>query len=401
MKLLMLGWELPPHNSGGLGVACYQMAKALHKRGVEIDFVLPGDGDYSAIDFMKVHKINAKTEPKAKCIIRKNLSSFDPYTNDTNTVQKIHQQYISYIEDLLSKNNYDAIHAHDWLTMQAGVRAKEISGKPLIVQVHATEFDRAGGGLGNPLIHEIEEQGLMMADRIIAVSKLTKNLIVKNYNIPPDKIEVIHNAVSRDELEKHPITNDNYRYLQFMRSQGYMIVANVGRLTIQKGLPFLLEAAQKALAMYPKMIFVLAGDGEQRNELFELAASYGIVDKVVFTGFVRGSQWREIFAEADVFVMSSVSEPFGLTALEAAAHGNALIVTKQSGVAERLRNILLYDFWDTNRLADELINLAISPALLETLQNEAANEFNKYSWEEAAELFEREYARAVHGGIYA
>jgi glycosyltransferase involved in cell wall biosynthesis len=397
----MLGWELPPHNSGGLGVACYQMAKALHKRGVEIDFLLPSDGDYSEIKFMKVHNINAKTVAKIKRKTRKKTVAVNPYTNDTNIVQKIHRQYISYLEDLLKNNDYDAIHAHDWLTMRAGVHAKMLSGKPLIVQVHATEFDRAGGGRGDPLIHEIEEQGLLMADRIIAVSKMTKDLIVKHYHIPADKIEVIHNAVSRDELEKHPITNDNYQYLQFMKSQGYMIVANIGRLTIQKGLPFLMEAAQKALAMYPKMIFVIAGDGEQRDELFEMVAGYGIVDKVIFTGFVRGSKWREIFVEADVFVMSSVSEPFGLTALEAAAHNDALIITKQSGVSERLRNILLYDFWDTNRLADELVNLAISPALLGTLQTEAAREFDNYSWEEAAGLFEREYARAARGGAYA
>jgi glycosyltransferase involved in cell wall biosynthesis len=394
----MLGWELPPHNSGGLGVACYQMAKALNRRGVEIDFVLPSEQDYSEIDFMTVHAV------KNRRIVTESISEtqvtnpLNPYSDDTDSIVKIQKNYIGYIEKLLSDNDYDAIHAHDWLTMEAGVRAKRISGKPLIVQVHATEFDRSGGGRGNQLIHDIEEQGLLMADRIIAVSQLTKDLIVREYGIPADKIEVIHNAVDRSELEKIPPTAEHYNYLRFMREQGYMIIGTIGRLTLQKGLTFLLEAARKALTIYPKMIFVIAGNGEQRDELLELTAAYGIVENVVFTGFVRGCQWRELFSESDVFVMSSISEPFGLTALEAAAHEDALILTKQSGVSERLRNIYLYDFWDTDRLADQLVNLAISPALLTTMQTEAAIEFDKYSWTEAAEFFERAYRRVSNAG---
>lgn len=397
----MLGWELPPYNSGGLGVACYQMAKALNNRGIEIDFVLPSNEDYSEIDFMKVHAVKIGKKSSLQRKIFKGNSHINPYTSDHRLVRRAQESYIEYIEKLLEDNSYDAIHAHDWLTMEVGVRAKEISGKPLIVQVHATEFDRAGGGHGNPLIHEIEEQGLLMADRIIAVSQLTKNMIVKNYHIPADKIEVIHNSIDIAELEKTTIKDEHYDYLRFMKNRGYKVVSTLGRLTVQKGLAFFLEAAKKTIDLYPKVLFMVAGDGEQRDELLELTAKYGVVDKVIFTGFVRGAQMRELYAITDIFVMSSVSEPFGLTALEAAAHHDSLILTKTSGVAERLRNVLLYDFWDTNKLADDIVNLAISPALLSTMKEAARNEFSNYSWDSAAELFEREYSRVMRGAAYA
>ena len=394
----MLGWELPPHNSGGLGVACFHMAKALSQKGVDIDFVLPSDQSYSEIDFMKVHavpslgpvKISKKTE-KVSTLLQGLLN---PYTGDYDAISEVQEKYVDYIERIVSENHYDAIHAHDWLTMEAGMRAKEMTGAPLIVQVHATEFDRSGGGDGNPLIHEIEYNGLMMADRIVAVSNLTKDLIVKKYQIPVEKIEVVHNAISREELEKTPIEGDNYRYLDLMRAQGYMVVSALTRFTIQKGLTYLLKGFKKALAIYPKMILVLAGDGEQRNELLELAASLGISENVVFTGFVRGTQNREVYAMSDVFVMSSVSEPFGLTALEAAAHDTALILTKQSGVAEQIRNTLTYDFWDINRLADDLVNVALSPALQSSLRRNVGQEYLKYNWGHAAEKFMREYSSA-------
>ncbi|MCL1929789.1 glycosyltransferase family 4 protein [Candidatus Saccharibacteria bacterium] len=398
----MLGWELPPHNSGGLGVACFHMAKALSHKGVDIDFVLPSGQDYSEIDFMKVHAVPSLKKTKTIKTLNKRCMTdspeLDPYTGDYHKIRSVQENYIDYIERLVTTNHYEAIHAHDWLTMEAGIRAKEVSGIPLVVQVHATEFDRAGGGDGNPLIHDIEYQGLMMADRIIAVSKLTKDLIVKKYSIPSDKIEVVHNALAREELEKVEVEGDNYRYLDFMRERGYMIVTIGGtRHTIQKGLTFLLEGFKKALDIYPKMILVMSGDGEQRDELLERTASLGITENVVFTGFVRGAKWRELYMQGDVFVMSSVSEPFGLTALEAAAHNTALVLTKQSGVAEQINSVLKYDFWDTDRLADDLVNLALSPALQDSLKENVAGEYIKYNWGHAADKFMRQYTSASHG----
>lgn len=373
----MLGWELPPHNSGGLGVACFYMARALAQEGVEIDFILPSSEDYSSIDFMNIH--NVKTGKTLK------KSQKTAYSNNTAEIQVQQNEIAKKMKELASQNDYDAIHCHDWLTMEAGIEAKKILQKPLIAHIHATEFDRAGGGRGNTLIHEIEEQGLLMADKIIAVSKFTKDLIVKEYKIPSDKIEVIHNSLDLASISDISLDDLNYKYLELMQSRGYKIVTTIGRLTVQKGLNFFIEAAEKALKIDPKLLFVLGGDGEQRDELIELAAAKNISENVIFTGFIRGSQWRELYNVADIFVMSSVSEPFGLTALEAAAHNNAIILTKQTGVSERLKSVMLYDFWDTDKLADEITNIAKSPALHDELAENAGIEFDKFSWKNAAE----------------
>lgn len=278
------------------------------------------------------------------------------------------------------------------------MRAKELTDRPLIAHVHATEFDRSGGNYGNPVIHEIEQQGLLMADRIIAVSDITKSIIVHRYNIPANKVEVVHNALDPEDLARHTYDFATYAYLEDMKYHGYTVVATVTRFTLQKGLTYLLQAAAKASQKEEKLLFLLAGDGEQRNELLRLSAELGIADKVFFTGFVRGKQWRDAFNVADVFVMSSVSEPFGLTALEAAHHDVAVVLTKQSGVGEVLRNTFFYDFWDTDRLADQLVALANSTALKRTLAQNVKQEYAKISWHNVAatcmELY-RSLARKV------
>lgn len=373
----MLGWELPPYNSGGLGVACFHMAKALSEAGADIDFVLPASApEHEGVDFMKVSKVSSlSSSPK---------QIPNAYENQNiDAIRSIQKKYISHVVDKISRDRPDVIHAHDWLTIEAGMAAKQLSHVPLVVHVHATEYDRAGGKNGNPIIHEIEQAGLLMADKIIAVSQLTKNLIVKHYGIPADKVEVIHNSI--DQASHEVITySDHYAYLQDMRKEGYVIVSTLGRLTIQKGLAHFLRAAARASHLYDKFLFVIAGDGEQRDELIRLSADYGIADKVLFTGFVRGEAWRQLYAVTDIFVMSSVSEPFGLTALEAAAHDTAVIITKQSGASEVLRNILRYDYWDEIKLADQLINIAVSPALQHDLGQGAYDEFRKMSWSTVA-----------------
>jgi len=282
-------------------------------------------------------------------------------------------------------NHYDAIHAHDWLTMEAGMIAKQMTGAPLVVHVHATEFDRAGSSFGNPLVHEIEQQGLLMADRIIAVSQITKNIIVHRYGIPAEDIEVVHNAIDAEELDGHLYDETTFKYLESLRNDGYTVAATITRFTVQKGLQHFMRAAARACEKYDRLVFLLAGDGEQRDELLRLSADLGIADKVFFTGFVRGKQWRDAFTVADIFVMSSVSEPFGLTALEAAYHDNALIITKQSGVGEVLNNVLRYDFWDIDRLADQLVSLANSKPLMDTLKENAETEYRRISWHSVAE----------------
>ena len=377
MKLLMLGWEFPPHNSGGLGVACYHMSKALAAHGHQIDFVLPYTAKHSEVSWMKIHHVT-KLKPQSFA------SNMLAYTQSVEEIRDLQISYISFVEQMVKKDRPDVIHAHDWLTIEAGMRAKEVSGMPLVVHVHATEYDRSGSEYGNPMIHDIEYAGMMMADRIIAVSQLTKSLIVQKYGIPASKIEVIHNAIDAGELYDYVYDNSTYSYLESLRAEGYTVVATITRFTVQKGLTHLLNAFAKALTRYDKLVLVLAGDGELRDELLEQAADLGVADKVILTGFIRGKQWRDAYQLADIFVMSSVSEPFGITALEAAHHDNALIITKQSGVSEVLPSSMRYDFWDTDKLADQLIGIALSPALSSSLKQNVKHEYARLSWQDVA-----------------
>lgn len=409
MKILMLGWELPPHNSGGLGVACFHLSKALASQGTSIDFVVPYSAKHEEIDFMTVHNAT-NLSPLHKFGMGAYDSQFfidtvNPtvdHKNDPRTIREIQQQYGRFVEDFAQNNDFDAIHAHDWLTMEAGIRAKELTDKPLIVHVHATEFDRAGGNPGNPVVHEIEYQGLLMADRIIAVSAITKQIIVDKYGIPEEKVEVVYNAIDPQSFDSsYEYDQRTYRYLEGLRSEGYTIISAVTRLTIQKGLANLVRAMAKAVEKYDRLALLLAGDGEQRDELIRLAADLGISDKVFFTGFVRGKQWRDAYSVSDVFVLSSISEPFGLTALEAAHHDNALIVTNQSGVGEVLQSIFRYDFWDTSRLADQLVGIATSESLKDSLRINVAREYSRISWHDIACQCVNMYAKFQPVGAFA
>lgn len=395
----MLGWELPPHNSGGLGVACFHMSKALAIEGADIDFVVPYRAQHPGTEFMKVYaaapldplhrygSMGAYDSASAKQV---GPADTDDGLSDIRGVQR---RYVEFVEQHLKTTVPDTIHAHDWLTMEAGMRAKELTGAPLIVHVHATEFDRSGETFGNPLVHDIEYQGLMMADRIIAVSNITKNMIVHRYGIPAEKIEVVYNALDTSELASYEYDKRTYKYLEALKEEGYTVVVTVTRFTVQKGLTHFIRAAARASKKYHKLVFLLAGDGEQREELIRLSAELGIADKVFFTGFVRGKQWRDAYNVADIFVMSSVSEPFGLTALEAAHYNAALIITRQSGVGEILHNIFKYDFWDVDALADQIIGIATSSALAENLRENVRHEYAKISWADAAKKCMEIYGR--------
>lgn len=390
MNILMLGWELPPHNSGGLGVACYHLSKALALQGASIDFVLPYTAEHPDTEFMRIHGAT-KLSPLERYGLNAYDSNMAPekdeevVNEDLKDIRSVQRHYTRYVERLIKDMTPDAIHAHDWLTMEAGVRAKQLTNAPLIVHVHATEFDRAGAKDGNPLVHEIEYQGLMMADRIIAVSNITKGIIVSKYGIPADKIDVVHNAIDVKSFEDgYEYDMRTYAYLEALKDEGYTIVSAVTRLTVQKGLFHLVRGFAKATHKYDKLALLLAGDGEQRDELIELAAELGVADKVFFSGFVRGKQWRDAYSVADIFVLSSVSEPFGLTALEAAHHDNALIITRQSGVGEILHSIFRYDFWDEQQLADQIIGIATSRALRKTLRENIMNEYSRFSWTDVA-----------------
>ena len=400
----MLGWELPPHNSGGLGVACYHMSKALALAGAKIDFVVPYTAAHPGIDFMTIHSASPLTPLEryglgaydSKTVITGDLTKAD--MNNLKDMRGVQKRYVQFVEQFVETSVPDAIHAHDWLTMEAGMRAKELTNAPLIVHVHATEFDRSGTDGGNPLVHEIEYQGLMMADRIIAVSNITKSIIMQKYGISEDKIEVVHNALDPSSFDDGYLYDfRTYRYLEALKQEGYTIVSTVTRFTIQKGLAHFIRAAARASQKYDKFAFLMAGDGEQRDELIALAAELGIADKVFFTGFVRGKQWRDAYSVSDIFVMSSVSEPFGLTALEAAHHDNALIITRQSGVGEVLNSIFRYDFWDVDVLADQMVGIATSSSLKDALRKNVMNEYDRISWSDVANDCLRIYANTTQG----
>ena len=392
----MLGWELPPHNSGGLGVACLNLSRALAHDGASIDFVVPYTAPHEEIDFMNVLSA-CKVDP----LFRYGAGAYDskyvdkslvPEGDKKVSIRDIQHDYCKFVNDYLMEYKPDVVHAHDWLTFEAGVLAKKNYGIPLVAHVHATEYDRSGMHTGNKLIHEIEREGLLYADKIIAVSKATKDIIVEKYQIPADKIDVVYNALDEKFVKSaYAYDSDDYKYLDAMKKLGYTIVSTVGRFTVQKGLSNMMKAAARALSKNPKLIFVFAGDGEEKSELLELSAKYRISSNVVFTGFVRGKQLRDIYQISDIFVMSSISEPFGLTALEAAHHGDVLILTKQSGVAEVIRSAMRYDFWDTEKLADEIIAITESKALKKTLKNGIEQEYRKISWNDIAKKVEKVY----------
>ncbi len=393
---MMLGWELPPQNSGGLGVACLQMAKALAASGADIDFVLPYRTK-QRYDFMRV--VSAQPTNVASISTINAYDSYKYILEDgsefiINAIDQ-HQAYESAVAKMVDALEFDVIHAHDWLTFKAALRAKVQSGKRLIVHMHSTERDRAGGKYGNPLVHEIESNALLIADQIIAVSQRVKDMIVSDYNIPADKIEVVHNSIDTDYLE--PLDSDNtYKYLTRLKDRGWNVVINVGRLTIQKGLPHFLRAAAKVLDRQPHTMFLLVGSGEQRDELLELAAELGIADKVLFAGFARGKRWRDAYAIADLFVMPSISEPFGLTPLEAVAYGTPVLISKQSGVSEVLRNCLKVDFWDEDEMANQITSSLGNKTILEELHNNACRELKQLNWSSAADKLMKIYA--VHAG---
>lgn len=401
MKVLMLGWELPPHNSGGLGVACYQLCKALSKKGADIEFVLPYTAKHDA-EFMRINSAHPQdVEQVLKAGIAYDSFKYVKSNGDTEWVDLFGQSaiYERSVERIVQLAEFDVIHAHDWLTCRAALRAKEITGKPFILHIHSIESDRAGKHHGgNPVVREIEYLAMMLADRVIAISEHTKKAIIREYDIPAEKIEVVHNSFDTEGVQALD-ANNTYRYLERMKQHGYRVVVNVGRITIQKGLPNLLRAAKEVVARAPKTIFLFVGSGEQERELLELAAQLGIGRNVVFTGFQRGKAWRDAYAIGDLFVMPSVSEPFGLTPFEAIGYGTPALISKQSGIAEVLHNCLKVDFWDVNEMANQIVSVVQNDALRDELHSNSLKEYDRLSWDNAAnrlfELYERHTSKAV------
>lgn len=392
----MLGWELPPHNSGGLGIACYQLCKALSVQNVDIEFILPYAADHG-IDFMEITAANQQKAAGWK-------QAGNPYDSKNyarNGGDDLHFQQRLYEESvvrLIDEREFDIVHAHDWLTFRAALRVKERRGCPIVLHVHSVESDRSGGRHGgNPVVEDIESMSLHLADKIIAVSRHTKQAIVRDYGIPADKIEVIHNSIG--EIDRSVLGSDNaYHYLTLMKELGWKVVVNVGRLTVQKGLPNLLKAAQQVVAREPKTLFLFVGNGEQYHELIEQSAELGIGANVLFADFQRGKKWRDAFAIGDLFVMPSVSEPFGLTPLEAVGYGTPVLISKQSGVSEVLKNALKVDYWDVDEMANKILAVLRDDVLRDELWQNAYREYQKLSWQDAGrkvrELYDKHLTEA-------
>jgi glycosyltransferase involved in cell wall biosynthesis len=379
-------------------MACFQLCKALSRRDIDIEFILPYSADHG-IDFMSV----TAAQPVGVTDVQRSGVAYDSYKykfeDGSEAWLTIHDQQALYEEAvvrLAAKKEFDIVHAHDWLTFRAAMRLKAARNCPIILHVHSVESDRAGGNRGNPLVHEIEGLAMHLADRVIAISEHTKAKIMEDYGLPADKIEVVHNSIDPSIIAPLDDTSA-YRYLEAMKARGYRVVVNVGRLTIQKGLPQLLRAAKAVVERAPKTLFLIVGSGEQYYELIDQAAALGIGANVLFADFQRGKNLRDAFAIGDLFVMPSVSEPFGLTPLEAIGYGTPALISKQSGVSEILHNVLKVDHWDIDELANQITAVVQNDALRDTLWQNAYQEYERMSWDGASAQIHDMYHRHLAG----
>lgn len=391
IKVLMFGWEFPPFNSGGLGTACFGLARALSAHQVELIFVLPKkiDVKYGKFKIKFAERGVRLTIKPVDCLLKPYLSSNEynqEWSKSSNGIygkslfDEINRYGIN-ARVLAKEYTFDIIHAHDWMSFIAGIEAKRISGKPFIVHIHSTEIDRTGGANVNPEIFNIEKEGMEKADVVIAVSGLTKDILVNSYGIAPEKIHVVHNGI--DIYDYPPIDADDTTIIKLKQS-GCRIVLFVGRITLQKGPDYFLKAAKKVLRFYSNVYFVITGSGDMEHFIITEAANLGISDRVLFAGFLRGEELNRIYRAADLFVMSSVSEPFGITALESAVNGTPVLVSKQSGVRETLTHVLTADFWDIDEMASKILAVLNYDSLKLTLQVNSLNQVKNITWEAAA-----------------
>ncbi len=405
MKVLMLGWEFAPIKSGGLGVACRGIARGLNKTGVEICFVMPsyinsedwemGNTRLVSKRGIKIKKIMISNEVLSAAygsgsfnweqIVREKMNS-----NEKGS-KKIYgrgfwKELDRYTEEAIAmalENDHDIIHAHDWMTYKAGEEVKKITGKPLVVHVHATEMDRTAGH-PNPEIYAREKRGLFFSDRVIVVSDWTKQVLVRYYGIDPHKIEVVHNAVFVEQEER-----DGKR-TQYISTEN-KIVLFLGRVTIQKGPEQFVKIAQRVLEKYHKVKFVLAGSGDMLPHIIDMIVDMGLQNDILCAGFLTGDSLDRALYSSNVYVMPSVSEPFGLSALEAVEYGVPVVMSKTSGAAEVLHNSFQAEFWDVDKMANEVIALLKYPEVGELMVEQARKEIKYLTWHEQAKKIKEIY----------
>ena len=416
MNVLMFGWEFPPHISGGLSTACYGLTRGLSSfADIQLVFVVPkvwGDEVKSAMTLIGANQIPVQrrwiTLKENESVIEQLEvpSEIIPYTTpeefweQKKRIYKKGSRFVEVDSDgkidfsgsygpslyreirnyalvagiIARERKFDLIHAHDWLAYPAGIAAMKESGKPLVIHVHATEFDRSGGDV-NPMVYAIEREGMESAHHIIAVSNLTRNTIIEKYGIDPAKVTTIYNAIE-------PLTREEKQGIK--KGITDRIVTYLGRITYQKGPEFFVEAAGLILSRMKNVRFVMAGSGDLMHAMIEHAARLGITDRFHFTGFLKGDEVYRMLQISDVFVMPSVSEPFGIVPLEAMQSGVPVIISKQSGVAEILRYVIKTDFWDTFALADAIYGLLNYPAVAHLLEQNGREETGNFQWENTA-----------------
>jgi len=409
-KVLMFGWEFPPYNSGGLGVACLGLTRSLVKKDIEVDFVLPYKFDlkYDHLNFLFADSqasISIETFNKYHNLISpysllKTLNFWQEnwkidFSPDLEFFkQDIFSQVMSYAQktaDLIQGREFDLIHAHDWLTLPAALVAKEKTDKPLIFHVHATEYDRAGDDFEHSKIYQVEKKGLEVADKVVAVSNYTRQILIDKYGGNPAKIEVVHNGIDYFLEKNAEKDNELISNLNQFKQMGRQIILYVGRLTRQKGIEFLLEAMKNVKKINPKALLVIAGSGDMEEELIFKSAKYALSSQVIFAGFMRDEKLRALYKIADLLVMPSVSEPFGLVALEAAIADTPIIVSKNSGASEVLNHSLKVDFWDVEKMAEVILGVLRYPILSSQMRKFSDQEVKRLSWDKAANQVEQVY----------
>ncbi|HVN58965.1 MAG TPA: glycosyltransferase [Bacteroidales bacterium] len=416
MRVLMFGWEFPPHISGGLGTASYGLTRGMTTMAdLEVIFVVPkawGDEDQSVVRligankipvaYKKIHyqgstttidkievssKIVPYTDPEDfwkltrsevasyQTIIRTNDQGRIDFSGkyDQNLLEEIYK-YSVVASVIAMENDFDIIHAHDWLAYPAGIAAAEVSGKPLVIHVHATDFDRSGGNV-NPEVYWIEKRGMDAASKIITVSNLTRDIVINRYNIDPAKVETVYNAV-----EPITISED----IEVKKGFDEKVVTFLGRITMQKGPEYFIEAANKVLQVMKNVRFVMAGSGDMMERMMRRAAALKITDRFHFTGFLRGKDVFTMLTMSDVYIMPSVSEPFGISPLEAMQSNVPVIISKQSGVAEILTHAVKVDFWDIDAMADAIYGILTYPALAQVFAKNGKEEVIRIKWDNSA-----------------
>ncbi len=438
MKVLMLGWEFPPHISGGLGTACFGLTRGMSELGVEVLFVLPRpvpeshSGHVRLLTPDTVLKGSTQLARRAREFAHVSFMAVDadlrPYvsmpsrtieTKDTSTVPEeisaaqaaaasgiprasesggagddyggdLFSQVARYADlatRIAVESEFDVVHAHDWMTYPAGIDAARISGKPLVVHVHSTEFDRSGDAV-HQSIYNVERAGMTAADRVITVSYLTKTVVTKRYGVPAAKVDVVYNAIDRNGPTRAEIP---------VIRRDEKIVLFLGRITMQKGPDYFVRAAKRVLGVMDNVRFVMAGSGDMVRSSIELAARLGIGHKVLFTGFLRGADVERMFRMADLYVMPSVSEPFGIAPLEAISQDVPVIISKQSGVSEILTHALKVDFWDVDEMANKIVAVLRHPPLHATLRDHGSFEVSRLKWRDSAQACVAAYDRAIEG----